>query len=668
MRFNEKINKIVTIKSLTFWGINQMSRNKKNKQNKKRFAALLTACLMLVTAWAAAGTVQAHLWPDRDLFYGLTGDDVLSLQTALLDQGYEVGPLDGIFGAKTESAVLAYQSDYGLYVDGVAGNQTLSSLYGTSADTQQQAAAASSDTGTLSRTLSFGMTGSDVSTLQSILRDYGFYGGSIDGDFGFITASAVMAFQTSRGLYVDGIVGPVTIAALSDSQSKTLADNDTASAADESETGIQLSRGMYGSEVSDLQTMLSHLGYYSDNIDGSFGPLTENAVIAFQQAEGLAADGIADSITLETLKKASETSVSQPQKTPADTADTNTDANAADTTNTAATDNSEEPAEDNTETSATDNSREPAEDNTETSATDNSREPAEDNTETSATDNSRTPAEDNTETSAADNSEAPAADNSGTSAEDNSGTPATDNSGTPADAGPVLTAVCNAPDGLRIDWEKTAGAASYRVFRLAADGSWKAIADTGRLYYIDTSVVSGNRYTYTVKALDSDGNIVGDFNQSGLSFTYTYYYDTLLASAPASVSRKDLLSIGKTLGMDSDEVKAVIGWVEGEGYVNIDRPYMAYLSACVVINGILDGVYERGQALIEQIETWGSYFSAEALKSRYENASSSTLLAVYLAMQQRPAGIYFCRGANSKPAGCFYDPGLDIQGQHVYVW
>lgn len=549
--------------------------------NRKRrsFIALFLACLMMVSV-LAAGTVQAYIWPDRDLVYGLTGEDVLSLQTALRDQGYQVGALDGVFGSMTENAVIAYQTDHNLTVDGIVGNYTLTSLYGNAETQQQQAAAVPADTGTFSRSLSIGMSGSDVSILQTILKEYGFYSGTIDGDFGNYTKNAVMDFQTSRGLYVDGVAGPLTFAALSDALSDAQSGN-SQTASSSTETGInrQLSKGMTGNDVKALQTMLKNQGYYYGSIDGDFGSYTENAVVAFQQAKGLYVDGIAGPITLEALNTSG---TSQAQQTQA---------------------------------------------------------------------SQQTPAA----------ATSPASTASAAAAQPAAG-------GTPAAAGPVLLAVCNAPGGLRIDWEKTAGAASYRVCRLGSDGSWQTIADTTGLYYIDTNVVSGNRYTYTVRALAADGSYAGGFDQTGLSFTHTYNYDRLLASAPASVSKDEVMAIGKGLGLDSYEVKALIGWVEGEGYTNIGDPYMAYLSACVVLNGILDGIYGRGRDLVDKIETWGSYYSPNAQENRYENASASTLLAVYLAMQERPTGLYFCRGAYTKPANCFYDACFDVQGQHVYVW
>lgn len=71
----------------------------------------------------------------NDLSYGSRGDEVKKLQQSLVNAGYDVGSAgaDGIFGDDTLNAVKKYQTDKGLDVDGIAGNNTLTSLYGASA-------------------------------------------------------------------------------------------------------------------------------------------------------------------------------------------------------------------------------------------------------------------------------------------------------------------------------------------------------------------------------------------------------------------------------------------------------------------------------------------------------------------------------------------------------
>ena len=53
-----------------------------------------------------------------------------------------------------------------------------------------------------------------------------------------------------------------------------------------------IQQGSTGPDVIRLQDLLKQLGYYSGASDGDFGPQTKQAVIDFQQAQGLTADGI----------------------------------------------------------------------------------------------------------------------------------------------------------------------------------------------------------------------------------------------------------------------------------------------------------------------------------------------------------------------------------------
>ncbi|WP_237660873.1 peptidoglycan-binding protein [Tepidanaerobacter sp. GT38] len=64
----------------------------------------------------------------RILYRGLQGEDVKELQSKLESLGYDVGPIDGIFGPLTENAVKAFQKDNGLVVDGIVGQETFSAL------------------------------------------------------------------------------------------------------------------------------------------------------------------------------------------------------------------------------------------------------------------------------------------------------------------------------------------------------------------------------------------------------------------------------------------------------------------------------------------------------------------------------------------------------------
>lgn len=59
-----------------------------------------------------------------------------------------------------------------------------------------------------------GSTGTQVKTLQTKLKNWGYYTGNVDGIYGARTTEAVKYFQRKNGLTADGIVGAKTAAAL----------------------------------------------------------------------------------------------------------------------------------------------------------------------------------------------------------------------------------------------------------------------------------------------------------------------------------------------------------------------------------------------------------------------------------------------------------------------
>lgn len=79
-------------------------------------------------------------------------------------------------------------------------------IIGVSIDSEEPAYAAT--------VLKQGSTGTLVKTVQTKLKRWGYYFGSVDGIFGSKTKSAVISFQRKNGLAVDGIIGSKTAAAL----------------------------------------------------------------------------------------------------------------------------------------------------------------------------------------------------------------------------------------------------------------------------------------------------------------------------------------------------------------------------------------------------------------------------------------------------------------------
>ena len=133
-----------------------------------------------------------------------------------------------------------------------------------------------------------GCTGDAVKTLQEKLNAKGFHSGNVDGIFGAKTYAAVTAFQKANSLGVDGIVGKLTWAKLYDATPVNVTPVTTQP---------MLRTGSRGDAVRKLQELLNALGYDCGSVDGIFGSKTYAAVLAFQKANGLGADGIVGPLT-----------------------------------------------------------------------------------------------------------------------------------------------------------------------------------------------------------------------------------------------------------------------------------------------------------------------------------------------------------------------------------
>lgn len=78
----------------------------------------------------------------------------------------------------------------------------------------------------------------------------------------------------------------------------------------------EMSQGSKGQEVAELQAKLQKLGYFNRRPTGHFGPLTRNAVIRFQQAEGITANGVVETTTLTALETRLQDNTTVAQTTP----------------------------------------------------------------------------------------------------------------------------------------------------------------------------------------------------------------------------------------------------------------------------------------------------------------------------------------------------------------
>ena len=271
-------------------------------------------------ASAATSTPKGTATLAASLKNGSTGAEVTKLQKRLKELGYLSGSADGDFGDATEKAVRAFQARNGLTVDGKAGTATPTKPYSSSALKAANPTATPKRTNTPKPTatptrkptatprptatpkaesldyyLRLGSSGTKVRTLQNRLIELGWLEGAANGEYNAATEYAVKAFQGRyASLWNDGIAGPDTLKTLYGAGAAT-------SKTPAASMGVSLEQGDENSAVKAMQKRLKELGFYKNTIDGEFGSSTKAAVIAFQKANGLTANGVATTATLNKL-------------------------------------------------------------------------------------------------------------------------------------------------------------------------------------------------------------------------------------------------------------------------------------------------------------------------------------------------------------------------------
>jgi len=162
---------------------------------------------------------------------------VYYVQNYLNALGYNCGSPDGDFGANTHKGVMAFQKAKGLTTDGIIGLNTWKKLFQVKADTKPAP-------------VTDGLT-ETIKQLQKII-----------------------------GVTADGILGPITLAAL---------------------PTVSVTRNRSHAVVRVLQNRLATLNFNCGSIDGVYGVKTRTAVKGFQQRKGLAQDGIVGTQTWKAL-------------------------------------------------------------------------------------------------------------------------------------------------------------------------------------------------------------------------------------------------------------------------------------------------------------------------------------------------------------------------------
>jgi peptidoglycan hydrolase-like protein with peptidoglycan-binding domain len=248
---------------------------------------------------------------------------VRQLQRRLRSDGYPTGPVDGVYGPRTASAVRRFQQANGLVPDGVAGPQTMS--------------AASRRGHPVRPGAGYGSPGGDVRVrdVQRMLRTVGYDAGPADGRFGPRTQAAVQWFQAKHDLRASGVVDRASLSRL-----RALARDLPSHSTPQLQAPPLPSAGWHGrpignpqreraqvsrwaqthgpvhplgvgagyriqdgsQRVRQIQRGLHQLGYESGPLDGRFGPRTRASVQWVQMKYGLEPSGKIDVATLGYLR------------------------------------------------------------------------------------------------------------------------------------------------------------------------------------------------------------------------------------------------------------------------------------------------------------------------------------------------------------------------------
>lgn len=249
-------------------------------------------------------------YPGRPLRRGDAGEDVRTIQKQLnrITLNFpaipRIYPVTGVFDRDTENSVRAFQGAFNLAVDGIVGKATWYKIKRVWVAVKQLSDITSEGL-TLSEaqrifptTLRLGDSGVGVVAAQYYLAFLGFFLPDlppigITGTFDETTRDAVYAFQSYAGLPIDGIIGRDTWNALQDTYARVLSNlpDPYQRFAAQIYPGRFLVVGDRGESVRQLQTALRTIAQSDTSlplvdVDGIYGPQTQQAVLALQRQYG----------------------------------------------------------------------------------------------------------------------------------------------------------------------------------------------------------------------------------------------------------------------------------------------------------------------------------------------------------------------------------------------
>jgi peptidoglycan hydrolase-like protein with peptidoglycan-binding domain len=241
----------------------------------------------------AASSSTDSIKPDSNQLHGAAGrtlskQEIRSLQSQLKAAGFDPGPLDGVLGAKTTSALRRLQLGCANLKD-LLENPTLGTF-------QQSAGIQTPKPSVADSTFS----ADEIRLIQVRLKEAGFDVGPIDGVFGSRTRSALLHFQ-SGCIIVEDLPSylnnePQTAERLprpaspSEKQTRSVLSKSSpvvASMKDEaSKANVMTDKSPSKDEIRLLQNQLKAAGFDPGPFDGLLGPKTQSALQLYRAFQG----------------------------------------------------------------------------------------------------------------------------------------------------------------------------------------------------------------------------------------------------------------------------------------------------------------------------------------------------------------------------------------------
>jgi len=152
----------------------------------------------------------------------------------------------------------------------------------------------------------YGSRGEEVRTIQTKLKRWGYYTGSVDGIYGSGTLAAVKKFQKKNGLTVDGIAGKKTLEAMGIFSSSSSSSSGSSGSNNSSDINL-LSRLVYGEARGEPYTgQVAVAAVVLNRVKSSSFPNTISGVIYQKGAFDVVSDGQINMTPNSTAKKAAQ--------------------------------------------------------------------------------------------------------------------------------------------------------------------------------------------------------------------------------------------------------------------------------------------------------------------------------------------------------------------------